>query len=115
MKMLLVLLCTASCLAENHKVFVVDKVRQVGSAQGYGNQVNAQTGEYHTALVVMSEFGKRCHTVSFTKDAAAADFILETQSGGSSLSDPKGNVLYVSPAKQLHNMEKDMCAYISAH
>jgi len=96
-------------------VFVVDKVSQVGSARVYGNSANTQEGEHHSAPVVMSEFSKRCPIVAFTKNKEAAEFILETQPGGSSLSNQKGDVLYVSPAKTLKNMTKDVCGYIAAH
>ncbi len=97
------------------RVFVVDKVTQTGNAQVYGNTAQAQEGEHHSAPVVMGEFAKRCPTVTFTKDRETAEFILETQPGGSSLSNLKGDVLYLSPAKTLKNMAKNVCSYISAH
>ncbi len=96
-------------------VFVVDKVSQVGSARVSGDTAHAQEGEHHSAPVVMGEFSKKCPVVAFTKNKEAAEFILETQSGGSSLSNQNGDVLYVSPAKTLKNMTKDVCGYIAAH
>jgi len=60
----------------------------------------------------MAEFEKKCPAVSFTQDQSAADFVLQTQPGGTTLADLKGNVLYVSPAKNLGNMVKDVCGYI---
>lgn len=97
------------------KVFVVDKVTQAGNAQVYGNTAHSQESEHHSAPVVMGEFSKRCPAVMFTKERENAEFILETQPGGSSLSNQKGDVLYLSPAKTLKNMAKDVCGYISAH
>ena len=96
-------------------VFVVDKVLEVGQATIYGNTATAQDGEHHTAPVVMGEFARKCPGVAFTKNKDAAEFVLETQPGGSSLSNQKGDILYVSPAKTLKNMAKDVCGYIASH
>ncbi len=63
----------------------------------------------------MGEFSKRCPTVSFTESQPAAEYILRTQSGATTLTDLKGNIVYVSPAKTLKNMVKDVCVYISSH
>lgn len=97
------------------KVFVVDKVTQTASVQGYGSVAKSQEGEHHTAPVVMAEFMKHCPNVSFTENREDAEFVLKTQPGGSTLSNPKGEILYISPAKTLGNMVKDVCAYIAAH
>jgi len=95
-----------------HVVFVVDKVTQTSESHAtLGGPVNT-VGEHHSAPVVIAEFSKRCPVVSFTQDQSAADFVLQTQSGATTLADPKGNVLYVSPAKNLGNMVKDVCGYI---
>jgi len=99
----------------HHTVFVVDKVTQVSEAHNapFGGAVAASSGEHHSAPVVMAEFAKKCPAISFTQDQSLADFVLQTQPGGTILSDPKGAVLYVSPAKNLGNMVKDMCKFIS--
>ncbi len=97
------------------KVFVVDKVSQTVTTHDYGTSGKAQEGEHHSAPVVMAEFGKKCPNISFTQNRESAEFILQTQTGGSTLSNPKGDVLYVSPAKTLGNMVKDVCAYIARH
>ena len=96
-------------------VFVVDKVSQTVTTHDYGSAGKAQEGEHHSAPVVMAEFGKRCPIVSFTQNRDSAEFILQTQSGGSTLSNAKGDVLYVSPAKTLGNMVKDVCTYVTQH
>ena len=98
----------------HHKVFVVDKVTQVSTAsnKALGTQGQLIQQEHHSAPVVMAEFAKKCPAVSFTQDQSVADFVLQTQSGATTLADPKGNVLYVSPAKNLGNMVKDVCGYI---
>jgi hypothetical protein len=100
----------------HHTIFVVDKVTQVSTAsnKALGTQAQLIQQDHHSAPVVMAEFSKKCPAVSFTQDQSAADFILQTQPGGSTLTDPKGNVLYVSPAKNLGNMVKDVCKFISA-
>ena len=114
--LLLLLLQTASVApATQRRVFVIDKVSQVGTAQSYGGVTKAQEGEHHSAPVVMAEFSKKCPTVVFTTDRETADLVLATQPGATSLADRKGDVLYVSPAKTLKNMTKDICGYISAH
>ena len=61
----------------------------------------------------MAEFSKRCPSVAFTTDRAKADYVLQTQPGGSILTTPNDDVLYISPAKTLGNMVKDVCAYIA--
>jgi hypothetical protein len=101
--------------SSRHIVFVVDKITQTAEAHNapFGGAV-ASSGEHHSAPIVMAEFSKKCPVVSFTQDQTAADFILQTQSGGTTLADPKGNVLYVSPAKNLGNMVKDVCKFISS-
>ena len=111
----LVIQAAASASSVSHTVFVVDKVSQVQRSTVYGNRANAEDGEHHTAPVVMAEFSKKCPAVTFTKNKDSADFLLETQPGGSSLSNQKGDVLFVSPAKTLKNMTKDVCGYITAH
>ena len=97
------------------RVFVVDKVSQVGTAQAYGNTAKAQEGEHHSAPVVMSELSKKCPIVLFTTNRESAEFILDAQQGASSLVNQKGDVLYISPANTMRNMAKDVCRYISAH
>ena len=97
------------------KLYVVDKVTQVGSASVVGSSAREQQGEHHSAPVVMASFAKDCQSVSFTKAREDAEYVLETQPGGSTLSDQKGNVVYISPAKTLKNMTKDMCRFIAAH
>jgi hypothetical protein len=98
-----------------HTIFVVDKVIQTAEAHNKFGGVGASSGEHHTAPVVMAEFSKRCPAVSFTQNRATAEFVLETQPGSTTLTDAKGNVLYVSPAKRLKNMVKDVCGYVSGH
>ena len=97
------------------KLFVVDKISQVGNASVVGNSTREQQGEHHSAPVVIGSFAKECQSVSFTKVRDDADYILETQSGGSTLSNQKGDVVYISPAKTLKNMTKDVCRFIVAH
>ncbi len=98
----------------HHTIFVVDKVTERAEAHNTLGGVGASSGEHHSAPVVMSEFGKKCSIVTFTQDRSVADYILETQPGGSTLTDSKANVLYVSPAKTLKNMVKDVCGFVSA-
>jgi hypothetical protein len=100
----------------HHTIFVVDKVTQVSTAsnQALGTQTQVMQQDHHSAPVVMAEFFKKCPAVSFTQDQSAADFVLQTQPGGSTLTDPKGSVLYVSPAKNLRNMVKDVCKFITS-
>ncbi|WP_158909688.1 hypothetical protein [Granulicella sp. L56] len=100
----------------HHKVFVIDKVTQVSTAsnKALGTQGQLVQQEHHSAPVVMAEFAKKCPAISFTEDQSGADFILQTQPGGSTLADPKGNILYVSPAKNLGNMVKDVCKFVSS-
>lgn len=99
----------------NRKVFVVDKVTHTARIQDYGSVSKSQEGEHHSAPVVMAEFMKRCPGVSFfTENREDAEFVLKTQQGGSTLSNPQGDILYVSPAKTLSNMVKDVCGYIAA-
>jgi hypothetical protein len=97
------------------KVLVVDKVTQTARVQEYGTVSKGQEAEHHSAPVVMAEFMKRCPGVSFTENREDAEFVLKTQPGGSTLSNPKGEILYISPAKTLGNMVKDVCTYIAAH
>jgi hypothetical protein len=97
-----------------HIVFVVDKITQTVEAHNVPFGSAASAGEHHSAPVVMAEFSKKCPAVSFTQDRSMADFVLQTQPGGTILSDPKGNVLYVSPAKNLGSMVKDVCKFVSA-
>ena len=99
--------------APQHTVYVVDKVTDQAEARAAGH--SDVIGDHHSAPVVMGQFAKTCPTVHFTQDRAAADLILQTQRGSSVLSDAKGTVLYVSPAKTLKNMTKDVCGYISSH
>ena len=101
--------------APQHTVYVVDKVTAEAETKTTGYSATAQTGEHHSAPVVMGQFAKTCPAVRFTQDRTAADLILQTQPGSSVLSDAKGTVLYVSPAKTLKNMTKDVCGYISSH
>lgn len=97
------------------KVYVVDKVTQIAKVQDYGTSAKAQEGEHHTAPVVMAEFMKHCPNVAFTENRDDAEFVLKTQQGSSVLSNPRGDILYISPAKTLGNMVKDVCGYISSH
>ena len=99
-----------------HTIFVVDKVTQVATAsnKALGTQAQLIQQDHHSAPVVMAEFSKKCPAVSFTQDQSVADFILQTQPGGSTLVDQKGTVLYVSPAKNLGSMVKDVCKFVSA-
>ena len=97
------------------KLYVVDKVTQVGSATVIGSSARERQSEHHSAPVVMGSLAKECQSVSFTKIRDDADYVLETQPGGSTLADQKGNVVYISPAKTLKNMTKDMCRFIAAH
>jgi hypothetical protein len=100
----------------HHTIFVVDKVLTKDEARtNSGGGVTASTQVHHTGPVVMAEFMKKCPSVSFTQDQAAADLILQTQSGATILSDSKGSVLYVSPAKTLKNMVKDVCGFVASH
>jgi len=99
----------------HHTIFVVDKVIQTAEAHNKFGGIGTSSGEHHTAPVVMAEFSKRCKVVNFTKDRGNAEFVLETQPGSTTLTDAKGNVLYVSPAKKLKNMVKDVCKYVSEH
>jgi hypothetical protein len=87
----------------------------VGNAAAAGNAASTSEYEHHDAPVVMAEFSKRCPSVSFTQDRTVAEFVLEPQQGATSLINPKGDVLYVSPAKSMGNMVKDVCKYISSH
>lgn len=96
-----------------HTVYVLDKVIDQAEARAAGH--TDQIGDHHSAPVVMGQFAKTCPAVRFTQDRTAADLILQTQPGSSVLSDAKGAVLYVSPAKNLKNMTKDVCGYISSH
>jgi hypothetical protein len=98
-----------------HSVYVVDKVTAETETKMTPYSGTAETGEHHSAPVVMGQFAKTCPSVHFTQDRAVADLILQTQSGSSVLTDAKGNVLYVSPANTLKNMTKDVCRYISSH
>jgi hypothetical protein len=88
-------------------VFVVDKVTTLVSAR--------QEAEHHSAPVVMSEFMKNCPNLSFTENQEDAEFVLKTQPGSSTLSNVKGDILYISPAKTLGNMVKDVCRFIAGH
>ncbi len=117
MRLAYLLLAALSQAPAHHTVFVVDKVTQTTEAHNapFGGSVAASSGEHHSAPVVMAEFSKKCPAVSFTQDQASAEFILQTQSGSTILSDPKGAVLYVSPAKNLGNMVKDVCKFVSSH
>src|SRR6516165_522577 len=90
------------------KVFVVDKVTYTHVSAG-------QEAEHHSAPVVMSEFMKDCPNLSFTENEWDSEFVLKTQPGSSTLSNPKGDILYISPAKTLGNMIEDVCTYIAAH
>jgi hypothetical protein len=114
-KLIVVLAFVGSLLAADTpkgKVFVVDKVSQQAQAANYGNKTTSAEVEHHSAPIVMAAF-QSCTAVTFTTDRAAADYMLQTQPGGSVLSNPKGDVLYISPARTLKNMVKDMCKYIS--
>lgn len=99
----------------HHTIFVVDKVIQTAEAHNKFGGIGTSSGEHHTAPVVMAEFSKRCQVVSFTQNRENAEFVLETQPGSTTLTDAKGNVLYVSPARKLKNMVKDVCGYVSKY
>ncbi|RXH57651.1 hypothetical protein GRAN_0961 [Granulicella sibirica] len=97
-------------------LFVVDKVSAVAEEHAKPFQgIAASSGEHHTAPVVMAEFSKSCPKVTLTQDQQASFYTLQTQPGGSILADSKGTVLYVSPAKTLKNMVKDVCRYMGSH
>ncbi|WP_148210080.1 hypothetical protein [Candidatus Korobacter versatilis] len=87
---------------------------QEAKATNNGNRSSETSSEHHTAPVVMTAFSHDCPSVTFTTEKEAADYILQTQVGGYVLASPKGDVLYISPAKTLKNMVKDMCKYISS-
>ena len=74
-----------------------------------------QEAEHHSAPVVMSEFMENCPNLSFTENQEDAEFVLKTQPGSSTLSNVKGDILYISPAKTLANMVKNVCTFIAAH
>ena len=89
------------------KVFVVDKVT-------YTLVSARQEAEHHSAPVVMSEFMKNCPNLSFTENQENAA-VLKSQPGSLTLSNVKGDILYISPAKTLANMVKNVCTFIAAH
>ena len=98
-----------------HVVFVVDKVTDTSKTTNYGNSSKGENGEHHSAPVVMAEFKKDCPNVSFTQAREKAQYILQTQPGSSTIVDQNGTVLYISPAKTLKNMAKDVCTFVSVH
>ena len=114
--LLIVILWSSSLLAaEPRKMFLVEKTYAQATASGYGNNASAQAVEISFTPKIMTEFEKKCPTVSFTTDKSTAEFVLNPQVGGSMLMNKKGDVVYISPAKTLHNMVKDVCLYLEKH
>ncbi|WP_353068649.1 hypothetical protein RBB75_15965 [Tunturibacter empetritectus] len=105
----------ATAFAATHTVFVVDKVVQGGKGTFYGVKTKALDGDYHSSPAVITEFIERCPAVSFTQSRPKADYILDTEPGSSTITDQQGTVRYTSSAKNLKNMAKDVCAFVSTH
>ncbi|NYF89252.1 hypothetical protein RBB79_06855 [Tunturiibacter empetritectus] len=104
-----------TAFAATHTVFVVDKVVQGGKGTFYGVKTKALDGDYHSSPAVITDFIERCPAVSFTQSRPKADYILDTEPGSSTITDQQGTVLYTSSAKNLKNMAKDVCAFVSTH
>lgn len=119
--LLLLSLCTPCLAAGTHVIFIVDKVQTVGHANAsnngiFGMSATSTSAEVHTAPGITAEFLKRCPSnITLTQDQSVAEWSLQTQQGGSMLVDKAGTVLYLSPAKTLKNMVKDVCGYLSSH
>jgi hypothetical protein len=108
-------------MANSHVIFVVDKVQTVGKSNAsnngiFGTSASSTTMEAHTAPGVTAALIQRCPAnLSITQDQSGAEWLLQTQFGATMIVDKKGTVLYVSPAKTMRNMTKDVCAFISSH
>jgi hypothetical protein len=114
----LILLAFLALVADaqgTRKVFLVEKTYQQGTARAYGNTASGESVDISFSPKIMKAFGEKCQAVTFTQNKDAAEFVLNPQPGGSILSSAKGDVLYISPAKTLHNMVKDVCGYVTAH
>lgn len=118
--LLLALLATIPTFAQTrspHKIFMVDKtVEQSTTTPGFFGSLNTSSSESHLAPQLMSIFNKRCpDVVAFTMDPAAAEFTLTPNHGGSTLSNQKGDVVYISPAYLPLHMINDVCKYLRRH
>ena len=113
---LMVLLSTSMVVATGqHKTFLIDKTYEEASGNTYGNHSNANAVQQSFSPRIMTAFSKKCPEILFTTDRSGAEFVLNPQVGGSVLTSKAGDVLYISPARTLGNMVKDICAYVSKH
>lgn len=97
-----------------HTVFVLDSVIEQAEAHNTFGGVGGTASENHLAPIVIGVISKRCpETLHFTEDRSSAEYVLKPQQGSTMLLDAKGNVLYVSPAKLMGNMAKDVCKFVS--
>ena len=100
---------------QRHVVYVVDKVTATAEAHEKIGGIAGSTSEHHSAPIVMGEVTKKCTIITFTEDKSVADFILKTQQGASTITNQKGEVLYITPAKTLKNMVKDVSGFAASH
>jgi hypothetical protein len=114
---IVVLLSLSAALSAQapRKVFLVDKTYTTGSATRVGSSASGSATELSFSPKIMLAFQKSCPVVGFTQDKASAEFVLDPQVGGSILRNAKGDVLYISPARTLGNMVKDVCRFVAIH
>ncbi len=97
---------------ERVRLYAVDKVSDISVRSPFGRQ---ESGEHHTAPLIIAAFAKSCPAVTFTEVQANADYTVSANSASSTLTDRKGDVVYVSPARTAKNFVKDICRYVSEH
>ena len=102
------------------RLFIPDQVSTTGTSTAndygiFGTVVKSSNTSVNYANAIMGEFGKSCSDILLTTDPATATLALSSQTGASTLTSKSGDVLYVSPAKTLKNMVKDVCAYLHSH
>jgi hypothetical protein len=97
-------------------MLVVDGIVTQSSATPFLGSVVASSSQYHVAPMVMAEIMKKCPgVITVTTSTDNVDYILSPQARGSTLTNPKGDVLYISPAFKAKNLAKDVCLYVATH